>query len=104
DGDAGQAVNKAILTKDNTWPSLDRIAAFDAFASLALIAPRPVLLIVGRAAVTSWMSVEAFQKAYGPKELVWIEGASHVDLYDKDAYVTPAVEKLSVFFGDHLAV
>ncbi|MFJ5309862.1 alpha/beta hydrolase [Streptomyces sp. NPDC088350] len=87
-----------------TWTSVDRIAAFDAFASVALIAPRPVLLIAGRAAVTSWMSVAAFQQAHGPKELAWIEGASHVDLYDKDEYVTPAVGKLSDFFGAHLAV
>ncbi|MGH1553036.1 alpha/beta hydrolase [Streptomyces sp. L7] len=64
----------------------------------------PVLLISGRAAVTSWMSVEAYQKAYGDKELVWIEGASHVDLYDRDEYVTPAVEKLSGFFGARLGV
>ena len=87
-----------------TWTSVDRIAAFDTFAAVGLIAPRPLLLIVGRAAVTSWMSVEAFQKTDGPKELAWIEGASHVDLYDKDAYVTPAVEKLDGFFAAHLAV
>ncbi|MEV6540664.1 alpha/beta hydrolase [Streptomyces sp. NPDC051665] len=90
--------------KSLTWTSVDRVAAFDTFASVALIAPRPLLLIVGRAAVTSWMSVEAFQKSYGAKELAWIEGASHVDLYDKDAYVTPAVEKLDDFFAAHLAV
>ncbi|MBK6012947.1 alpha/beta hydrolase [Streptomyces sp. MBT53] len=85
--------------KSLTWSSVDRIAGFDAFSSLGLAAPRPVLLIAGRAAVTSWMSVEAYQKAYGDKELVWVEGASHVDLYDRDEYVTPAVEKLSGFFG-----
>ena len=88
--------------KELTWTSVDRIAAFDTFATVAMIAPRPLLLIVGRAAVTSWMSVEAFQKADGPKELAWIEGASHVDLYDKDAYVTPATEKLDDFFAAHL--
>ncbi|MER7641543.1 alpha/beta hydrolase [Streptomyces sp. NPDC126522] len=89
--------------KSLTWTSVDRIAAFDAFASVALIAPRPLLLIVGRAAVTSWMSVEAYQKAYGSKELAWIEGASHVDLYDKEEHVTPAVERLDGFFATHLA-
>ena len=50
------------------------------------------------------MSVEAFQKAGGPKELAWIEGASHVDLYDKEQYVTPAVEKLGDFFAAQLTV
>ncbi|HEY3710024.1 MAG TPA: alpha/beta hydrolase [Amycolatopsis sp.] len=86
------------------WISVDRIATFDAFYALELIAPRPLLLIAGRNAVTSWMSVEAFQKATGPKELHWIEGASHVDLYDKDEYVTPAVAKLADFFKQNLTV
>ena len=72
-----------------------RIATFDGLAAVSLIAPRPLLLIVGRQAVTSWMSVHAFQNATGPKELHWIHGASHVDLYDKDEYVTPAIAKLA---------
>ncbi|MEU2090057.1 alpha/beta hydrolase [Nocardia beijingensis] len=32
-----------------------------------------------------------------------IGGASHIDLYDVDQYVTPAVEKLDEFFGKGLA-
>ncbi|GAA4577798.1 alpha/beta hydrolase [Planotetraspora kaengkrachanensis] len=86
-----------------TWTSIDHIASFDAFSALALLAPRPLLMIAGREAVTSWMSVEAFQKAPGPKELLWIDGAMHTDLYDKDAYVTPAVAGLADFFRTHLA-
>jgi len=85
-----------------TWTSVDHMASFDAFRFVGLIAPRPLLLIVGREAVTSWMSVEAFQNARGPKELHWIDGASHVDLYDKDQYVTPAVAKLTEFFTANL--
>ncbi|MCX5181127.1 alpha/beta hydrolase, partial [Streptomyces sp. NBC_00268] len=42
-------------------------------------------------------------KAAEPKELVVIDGATHIDLYDKDAYVTPAVAELTEFFGKHLA-
>ena len=89
--------------KSLTWSSVDTIATFDAFQAVDLIAPRPLLMIVGREAVTSWMSVTAFQKAVGHKELVWIEGAMHNDLYDKDAYVTPAVTRLTDFFQAHLA-
>ncbi|MGW2856138.1 hypothetical protein ACWDAZ_30530, partial [Streptomyces sp. NPDC001215] len=33
----------------------------------------------------------------------WIDGASHVDLYDKEPYVGPAVEKLTDFFRAQLA-
>jgi uncharacterized protein len=89
--------------KSLTWTSVDRIATFDAFSSLDLLAPRPLYMIVGREAVTSWMSVEAFQRASGPKDLVWIDGAMHTDLYDKDEYVKPAVAKLTDFFDSHLA-
>jgi fermentation-respiration switch protein FrsA (DUF1100 family) len=34
---------------------------------------------------------------------VGIDGATHIDLYDKDEYVTPAVAKLTEFFSKHLA-
>jgi uncharacterized protein len=89
-------------TRTLTWSSVDRLAGFDAFRFVDLIAPRPILLIVGTEAVTSWMTVEAYQHAQGPKQLHWIEGASHVDLYDKPEYVDAAIEQLARFFTDHL--
>ncbi|MEV5719632.1 alpha/beta hydrolase [Amycolatopsis mediterranei] len=81
------------------WPSVDKLASFDAFHAVPLIAPRPLLQIVGTRAVTSWMAVEVHQRATGPKELHWIEGASHVDLYDQKEFLDPAVEKLAAYFG-----
>jgi uncharacterized protein len=84
------------------WTSIDKMAIFDAFAPIPLIGQRPLLMIAGTRAVTSWMSIEAFQQATGPKELHWIDGASHVDLYDREQYVGPAVEKLARFFADNL--
>lgn len=49
------------------------------------------------------MSIQAFQSAMGPRELHWIEGASHNDLYDKEQYVGPAVTRLTGFFAKNLA-
>jgi fermentation-respiration switch protein FrsA (DUF1100 family) len=89
--------------KSLTWSSVDHMVSFDAFRFVDLIAPRPLLMVVGSEAVTSWMSVEAFQSARGPKELHWIDGAGHVDLYDKEQYVGPAVAQLTDFFRAHLA-
>ena len=59
-------------------------------------------MIVGREAVTSHMTTEAFWNAQQPKELFWIDGATHVALYDKDEYVTAAIAKLTDFFRTHL--
>ncbi|MEA1675993.1 alpha/beta hydrolase [Nitrospirillum sp. BR 11163] len=89
--------------KTLTWSSIDRIAAFDAFRFIDMIAPRPLLLVVGSEAVTAWMAQEAFRLAREPKQWAWIEGATHVDLYDREVPVTAAVEKLSAFFAANLA-
>ena len=42
-----------------------------------------------------------FELASEPKELVVIDGASHVDLYDKDKYVDRAVQAMDGFFKKH---
>ncbi|MET7511169.1 alpha/beta hydrolase [Streptomyces albidoflavus] len=89
----------------NEWPlrSIDKIAQYDSFARIDLISPRPLLMIIGSDADTGYFSREAIEKANEPKELFVIDGATHVDLYDKDEYVSPAVAKLTGFFGEYLA-
>ncbi|WP_218032378.1 alpha/beta hydrolase [Paenibacillus glycanilyticus] len=86
-----------------TWDSVDRIAYFEAFRFIDQISPRPLLMIAGNQAVTSWMTTDAIAKAKEPKELFWLDGATHVDTYDKDEYVTTAVSKLAEFFRTHLS-
>jgi fermentation-respiration switch protein FrsA (DUF1100 family) len=78
------------------------MAFFDAFRLVSLIGC-PLLMTVGREAITSWTSVEAFQNAQRPKELRWIDGASHNDLYDKEQYVAPTIAKLTEFYTANLA-
>ncbi|EDT41516.1 alpha/beta hydrolase [Burkholderia ambifaria] len=85
-----------------TWNSVDRIAHFDAFRLIDAIAPRPLLMIAGTEAATSWMSSDAFANAQEPKELFWVEGATHVALYDTVPYVDAAVAKLNDFFSEKL--
>lgn len=84
------------------WTSIDKLAMFDAFAAVPLIGQRPLLMIMGTRAITAWMGLEAFQKALGPKRIHWIEGASHVDLYDREQYVGPALDQLTGFFTEQL--
>jgi len=50
---------------------------------------------------TAHFSREAIEKAREPKELFWINGASHDDLYDGEKYVPIAIAKLTEFFREH---
>jgi uncharacterized protein len=85
------------------FSSLPQQMAFFPFEQLDTISPRPLLVIAGSKADTLYWSQQVLQKAKEPKELFIIEGASHIDLYDRPQFVTPAVAKLKAFFGRHLA-
>ena len=85
------------------WSSIERIAGFYSPHFAKLIAPRPVLMIAGSEAQTLWMTKEAFDQSEGEKELFLIEGATHVDLYYKEEYVSQAIPKLNEFFKKKLA-
>lgn len=97
--DQGQHIRSA---KKLQWKSVDLIAGFDAFRFADLIAPRPLLMIVGSEAVTAWMTDEALKNAKEPKELYIIEGATHVELYYKEPFVARAASKLYDFFTANL--
>jgi fermentation-respiration switch protein FrsA (DUF1100 family) len=64
------------------------------------IAPRPVLLIAGEKAHSRYFSEDAYKAAAGPKELVIIPNATHVDLYDRMNIIP--FDKLAAFFSEHL--
>lgn len=76
----------------------DRFAAFKAFDQIETISPRPILFIIGSEADTIYFTDTAYEQAKEPKEVYSIQGASHVDLYDKPQFVKEATAKLNEFF------
>lgn len=64
------------------------------------ISPRPVLLIAGDRAHSKSFSEAAYAKAAEPKELYIVDGAEHIDLYDKTEFIP--FEKLDDFFNKNL--
>jgi fermentation-respiration switch protein FrsA (DUF1100 family) len=47
------------------------------------------------------LSEDVYKRASEPKELVWVKGAGHVDLYDRVDLIP--FDKLKGFFDQHLA-
>lgn len=68
---------------------------------VAEISPRPILLIAGSEAHSRYFSEDAFKAAAEPKELMIVEGADHVDLYDRMDRIP--FDKLTAFFRKNLA-
>lgn len=87
-------VNKYLVSSN------DKLAAWDAFAHIDTVSPRPLLFIVGSKADTLYFTNDAYSKAKEPKEIYTIENATHVDLYDKPEFVNQAVSKLVEFFNN----
>ena len=74
---------------------------FYPFNDIETISPRPMLFIAGDQAHSREFSAKAYELAAEPKELVWVEGAGHVDLYDRVDLIP--FDKLTQFFESSLA-
>lgn len=70
---------------------------FGALRHLEDIAPRPILLITGDQAHSRYFSEDVHAQASGPRELVVVPGARHIDLYDRTDLIP--FEKLGEFFS-----
>lgn len=64
------------------------------------ISPRPILFVVGDRAHSRFFSENAYAAAAEPKEMVVVEDAEHIDLYDRTDRIP--FEKLADFFGTNL--
>ena len=84
------------------FSSLPLQIAFFPFSQVETISPRPILMIVGEKADTKFWSDEVYNQAKEPKELFVVKGATHIDMYDKPQFVTPAIAKLKEFFDKAL--
>ncbi len=91
----------ADRTTKPTVTSNVKFMNFYPFNDIETISPRPMLFIAGDQAHSREFSERAYELAAEPKELVWVEGAGHVDLYDRVDLIP--FDKLTQFFESSLA-
>jgi fermentation-respiration switch protein FrsA (DUF1100 family) len=89
-----------LLTTHPTLSSNTKFMNFYPFNDIETISPRPMLFITGTEAHSREFSEDAYKRAAEPKELHWVQGAGHVDLYDRVDLIPWA--KLTAFFTQHL--
>ena len=89
------------LTTHPTLTSNVKFMNFYPFNDIETISPRPMLFIAGDQAHSREFSEKAYELAAEPKELVWVEGAGHVDLYDRVDLIP--FDRLTQFFQASLA-
>ena len=88
------------LTTHPTLSSNTKFMNFYPFNDIETISPRPMLFISGDQAHSREFSEDAYARAAEPKELFWVAGAGHVDLYDRTELIP--FNKLIKFFQTSL--
>nr|WP_276901147.1 alpha/beta hydrolase [Pedobacter kyonggii] len=99
----GEYTPKGASKETTTKPTLSsntKFMNFYPFNDIETISPRPMLFITGDQAHSKEFSEDAYKRAAMPKELVYVKGAGHVDLYDKTDLIP--FDKLDAFFKTHL--
>ena len=90
-----------LTTTHPTLTSNVNFMNFYPFNDIETISPRPMLFITGDQAHSREFSEDAYRRAAEPKELHYVAGAGHVDLYDR-ANLIP-FDTLAAFFNRYLA-
>lgn len=99
----GEFTAKGADPKTTTHPTLSsniKFMNFYPFNDIETISPRPMLFITGDQAHSKEFSEEAYKLAGQPKELYYVKGAGHVDLYDRVNLIP--FDKLAAFFEKNL--
>ncbi|AZZ44545.1 hypothetical protein C1896_06215 [Pseudomonadaceae bacterium SI-3] len=100
-GEFTPASSTPDLTTHPTLTSNVKFMNFYPFNDIETISPRPMLFISGDEAHSKEFSEAAYRQAGEPKELLWIKGAGHVDLYDRVDLIP--FDKLAAFFRNNLS-
>lgn len=87
-----------------TLRSLNQIITYDAYHMADVYLTQPIQIVAGSVAGSKWMSEDLYDRAASTdKAFHIVEGANHMDLYDKQTFVDEAISALGAFFMEKLS-
>lgn len=87
-----------------TRGSLHSLMTFDALGAAELLADTPLLIVHGKtdAYCSPELARALYERKPGEKEIRWLDASQHIDLYDREPYVTEAAQATAAFMHRNL--
>jgi fermentation-respiration switch protein FrsA (DUF1100 family) len=88
-----------------TTESIENLISFNAVPYAHHVSPTPLLIVHGREDkyCLPKFAQQVYDEAGEPKEILWLDTTNHIDLYDNEKYVVPAIKRTVEWFNTHLS-
>jgi hypothetical protein len=88
-----------------TTESIENLISYNAVTYAHHVSSTPLLIVHGRKDkyCLPKFAQQVYDEAGEPKEIMWLDTSNHIDLYDNDKYVGPAVNKIVEWFSAYLS-
>ncbi|MFB4281254.1 MULTISPECIES: alpha/beta hydrolase [unclassified Nonomuraea] len=93
-----------LWSNEVTRASVLELLTMDNMMGSDFLSPKPALIVHGVVDrfCTPEGAEEVFKRLDQPKKIVWVDAKQHIDLYDREPYVTQAVDATADFLAEHL--
>lgn len=87
-----------------TTESIENLMSYNAIPYARHVSPTPLLIVHGKndKYCLPKFAQEVYDLADEPKEILWLDTSNHIDLYDNEKYVGPAISKIVEWFNKYL--
>lgn len=87
-----------------TTESIENLISYNAIPYARHVSPTPLLIVHGKndKYCLPKFAQEVYDLADEPKEILWLDTSNHIDLYDNEKYVGPAISKIVEWLNKYL--
>ena len=88
-----------------TTESIENLMSYNAVPYAHHVSPTPLLVVHGKNDKYCFpkFAQQVYDEAGEPKEIQWLDTTNHIDLYDNEKYVGPAINKIVEWFNTYLS-